>query len=471
VVITSGPTSHPALGDLDAELYRIGDDVGDRYACDWSGENPHRPALVFLPRSTADVARIVAACLRAGQPLVVQGGMTGLSGGATPQPGEWSLSTERLNRIDELDIDSRTITVGAGTPLQRIQQAAEEAGLTFPLDLGARGSCVAGGIVSTNAGGNQVVQHGMARALVLGLEAVLADGTVLSCDNKLLKNNAGFDLKQLFIGTEGTLGIVTRVTLRLFARKAARPTALCALPDFRRVIALLHHLERTLPVLSAFEVLWNDYYRAAVDATASRDPFDAEHAYYVLVETEAADDRAGIEGLESALAGAIEADVLPDATVAQNEREASVFWRIRDGVSELIPRMSPVATFDVGVPIPQMERFVADTRRALEAAVPDCRALVFGHIADGNLHLLVGAGSKAHLQAVYDTVYRVVQQASGTITAEHGIGVTKRDWLHLCRNDAEIALMRRLKATLDPTGILNPGRVIDSGANSTRTAG
>ena len=460
MVSRAGDTAHALLAGFEPDLYIAGDDVGERYACDWSGDNPHRPAVVFRPRDSADVSRVLKACHAAGQPIVVQGGLSGLSGGATPQPGEYSLSTERLNRIDELDTESKTITVGAGTPLQTIQEAADAAGLVFPLDLGARGSCNAGGIVSTNAGGNQVVQHGMARALVLGLEAVLADGTVISNDNKLLKNNAGFDLKQLFIGTEGTLGVVTRVTFRLFAKKPSRPTALCALPRFDDVVALLHALERALPVISAFEVMWSDYYRASVSATQSRDPFDEDHGYYVLVETEGADERVGIDGLESALAGAAEAGLLPDACVAQSAREAAAFWAIRDGVSELIPVMSPVATFDVGIPIPRMARFVADTHAALDQAFDGCTALVFGHIADGNLHLLVSTGAKEDLRGIYDTVYAIVRDAHGTITAEHGIGATKKEWLHYSRGEAEIDLMRTLKAALDPRGILNPGRVI-----------
>jgi FAD/FMN-containing dehydrogenase len=456
-------SSDPALAvlaDLPEHLYVTGADVGARYDCDWSGEKPHRPGLVFRPRSTQDVSLILRACHAVRQPLVVQGGLTGLSGGATPQRGEWGLSTEFLDAIHELDRDSKTITVGAGTPLQRIQESAEAAGLVFPLDLGARGSCVAGGIVSTNAGGNQVVQHGMARALVLGLEAVLADGTVINNDNKLLKNNAGFDLKQLFIGTEGTLGVVTRVTFRLFPRKAGRPTALCAVSAFEQAVALLHHVELNLPVLSAFEVMWADYYQAAIAATAARDPFDMAHGYYIITETESVDQLAGMEALESALATAIEQGIVADATIAQSVREAEAFWTIRDGASELIPLMQPVATFDVGIPIPRMERFVEDARAALSEAFAACTVLVFGHIADGNLHLLVSTGREEDVHGIYDTVYGIVQGAGGTITAEHGVGATKKDWLHLCRDEAQIALMRQLKAALDPRGILNPGRVV-----------
>lgn len=448
------------LATFDPTLYRAGDDVGHAYACDWSGDDPHRPAVVLRPRTVADVSAMLRACHAADQPLAIQGGRTGLSGGATPRPGEWVLSTERLTGIAELDTDSKTITVGAGVTLQRIQEAADEAGLAFPLDLGARGSCVAGGLVATNAGGNQVIQRGMARALVLGLEAVLADGTVIASHNKLLKNNAGFDLKQLFIGSEGALGVVTQVTFRLFGKMAGRPAALCAAHAFDDVIALLHHVETRLGAVSAFEVMWADYYRAAVKAAGQKDPLGGDGAYYVLIETEGSEEARAREALEAALMSALEDGRIADAVVAQSGPQAATFWAIRDGVAELIPEMAPVNTFDVGVPIPAMEAFVAATRDALAAAFERCRALVFGHIADGNLHLLVSTGDAADKQAIYETVYTVVGRFGGTVTAEHGVGVNKKRWLGLCRTAQEIALMRTLKNALDPKGILNPGRVI-----------
>ena len=278
--------------------------------------------------------------------------MTGLSGGATPQAGEVAISMERMSGIEEIDTASSTATVLAGTPLQVVQQAAAEAGYLFPLDLGARGSCTIGGNIATNAGGNQVIRFGMMRNLVLGLEAVLADGTVVTSLNKMLKNNAGYDLKQLFIGTEGTLGIVTRAVLRLFPKLPSKSTALCALRSFDDAVALLHALQARLGgALSAFEAMWAPYFHYVVERIdAARSPFDDRHALYVLIELEGTDHARRPRGSDGGTRGRARIPaIIVDAAVAQSEREARAFWAIRDGIGEVTPTLQPLCAFDVSL--------------------------------------------------------------------------------------------------------------------------
>jgi FAD/FMN-containing dehydrogenase len=451
---------NPLLSTLSPDLVLSGADVGKRYSVDWSAEYAHTPEVVLRPRNTEDVSSILKACHAAGQSIVVQGGMTGLAGGATPQPGEWALSLERMNEVVEIDPAAMTITVGAGTPLEVIQNVAEEAGLRFPLDFGARGSCLAGGVVATNAGGNQVIEFGMARALVLGLTAVLADGTVIPADNKLLKNNSGFDVKQLFIGSEGALGVVTEVTFRVFPKKAGRQTALCALASFDDVITLLQKMGRALDSISSFEVMWSDYYQESLRATGSSDPLGGEHQFYVLVETEGANEETVAETFQSALFAVMEDGLLEDAALAQSRAEEEAFWTIRDGIAELLPDFNPPVTVDVGIPITMMDRFANDVREELKTAKPDCRLLVFGHIGDGNLHMVASTGRSEDKKEIYELIYRKTRDMKGAITAEHGVGMLKKEWLSYSRSDAEIGLMRSLKLLLDSKGILNPGRVI-----------
>ncbi len=414
------------------------------------------------PTSTEEVAAILTACNGAGQPVVVQGGLTGLAGGATPRANEIALSLERLSGIEEIDTESMTATVLAGTPLQHVQEAAAEAGCLFPLDLGARGSCTIGGNIATNAGGNQVIRFGMMRNLVLGLEAVLADGTVVSSMNRMLKNNAGYDLKQLFIGTEGTLGVVTRAVLRLYPRFASRTTALCAASGFGDAIALLHRLDAGLAgTLSAFEAMWSGYFDHVVEHVESvRSPFDVKHTIYLLVESEGADAEGDRERLENALAGALEDGIIADAAIAQSEREADSFWAIRDGIAEITPGLMPMLAFDVSMPISEMPSFLERVDAELGAGFDGVTNLVFGHIGDNNLHLAVTTGRESDFDALCDIVYGATGAHKGSVSAEHGVGMHKRRYLHLSRTQGELALMRRLKGALDPKGILNPLRVL-----------
>lgn len=443
---------------LDKRAVLSGEAIEARYHVDWSGEYACPPALVLRPKDSEAVSKALAYCNEHRLSVVMQGGLTGLSGGATPNEGEVSLSLERLNGITELDAEGMTMTVKAGTPLQVIQKAATDAGLRFPLDLGARGSCQIGGNVSTNAGGNQVIRFGSTRALVLGLEAVLADGTVMRSMNKMLKNSAGYDLKQLFIGSEGTLGVVTEVVLRLFPTSKNRQTAMCALPDFESTAAFLQAVQGELASITSFEVMWQSYVDKICEVTPqARQPFDTTHPLYVLLEAEGCSE----EQFQQALFEQMEAGLVTDVVMANSGKDVSDFWTIRDGVADLMGSLKGFATFDVGLPISKMKDFIAATDEALNSRFPTIQNLPLGHIADGNLHFITWTGDAADVKGIYDTVYGVVGQFGGTVTAEHGIGVSKREYLPLCRTDTEIELMKLFKRTLDPNSILNPGRVFN----------
>ncbi|MEM6575390.1 MAG: FAD-binding oxidoreductase [Pseudomonadota bacterium] len=455
-------TSSAVLESLDPAIYLTGDAVGEAYACDWTRANPVLPAVVFRPKTTQQVSEILAACHANDQPIVIQGGRTGLAGGATPRAGEHSLSLELMNQLIEFDRDGMTITVGAGMPLQVIQDTAAAEGLEFSMDLGARGSCQAGGIVSTNAGGNQVIQHGMTRSLILGLTAVLADGTIIEADNKLLKNNAGYDLKQLFIGTEGTLGVVTQVTFRLNPSKPASASALCACADFPAVIKLLRHCGQTLPVVSAFEVMWRGYFDVAVEATGKPNPLSETAPFSVLIQTEGSNDSSLSDDLERCFEQALERELVTDGVLASSLADSQRLWELRDAIGDIMPTMEHLAVFDVGIPLAAMDRVASAIERDLGQELDGCRTLLFGHIGDGNLHVVASTGRAEDKATIEAIVYRHTASANGSVSAEHGIGTLKKRWLPQSRSPAEIALMKSLKQAMDPKNILNPGRVVDS---------
>jgi FAD/FMN-containing dehydrogenase len=355
------------------------------------------------------------------------------------------------------------MTVQAGVTLQAAQERADAEGLLLALDLGARGSCTIGGNVATNAGGNHVIRYGMTRAQVLGLEAVLADGTVITDLGKMLKNNAGYDLKQLFIGSEGTLGVVTRVVLRLWPRPRGEATALVACAGFGKVVELLAEAQRRLGGdLAAFEVMWPEFYEIVTTPPAkSSPPLDHGYPVYALLEALGAspeEDHARFEGF---LAAALESELIEDAAIATSRPERRALWALRDSVDQLA-RLGPIYTFDVSLPISTMEGYVAEVRERVAREWPDPKCVVFGHLGDGNLHVIVGVGQSgpAIRTRVEHAVYDPLRERRGSVSAEHGIGIEKRPWLPWSRGPAEIALMRRLKAALDPKGILNPGKVL-----------
>jgi len=420
------------------------------------------PRAVLRPRSTTEISRILAICHEASQPVVAWGGKTGLVEGANAD-GAFALSLERMSRIEEVDPAGGTMTVEAGCILQTIQETADAHGLFFPLDLGARGSATIGGNISTNAGGNRVIRYGMTREMVLGLEAVLADGTVVSSLNRLLKNNAGYDLKQLFIGTEGTLGVVTRAVLRLRPKPGSTAVALAAVDSFSALPRLLRHVERGLSGgLSAFEVMWEDFYRLVTTPPArGRAPIAYAHPYYVLIEQLGSDEASDVALFERVLGAALEDDIIADAVVAKSQAERSAIWSLRDDVAQCM-RNAPIFTFDVSLPIVEMENYVADVRgRLLKRWNETTSLMVFGHLGDCNLHLIIGVGDGKPdtRHAIEEIVYGALEGRSGSVSAEHGIGLEKRAYLPLSRSENEIALMRQLKRALDPRNILNPGKV------------
>lgn len=432
------------------------DAVEPRYLDDETNGGAGRPAGMVRPANTAELSAVLACCHRAGQPVVVQGGRTGMARGGVPQMGELILSLERLSAIEAIDPDTGLMTVGAGCVLQVAQNAAMESGWRLTVDIGARGSCTIGGMIATNAGGTQVLRHGMMRDQVLGLEAVLADGTILSSMQGMLKNNSGYDLKQLFIGSEGTLGVVTRALLRLRPRALGQQTALCAVSDYPAALRLLARLEKAMPAqLSAYELMWGEFFEAACGGLRQASPFDCAHALIVLVETEAAEDAA----LSAALANSFEDGTLIDALVARSERDRQSFWQYRDAIGEITRAMPIVEPFDVSAPLPAIGGLVDTVRARLAAEVVGSRPVFFGHIADGNLHIAVELSHEDQRPVIEAIVYDAVRAVGGSVSAEHGIGLLKRAWLGHSRSAEEIALMRRIRAAMDPREILNRGRI------------
>ncbi len=439
----------------------LGADVRARAAGIWSPEPIEADAIV-RPRNTDAIAAILALCHEYDQPVVPHGGLTGLVDGAKTRPGDLVLSTERMTAIEAIDPAGRTLTAQAGATLQSVQEAADAEQLQFALDLGARGSCTVGGNLATNAGGNRVIRYGMARDQVLGLEVVLADGTVLSSMNHMIKNNAALDLKQLFIGSEGVLGVITRAVLRLREKPGSRCTALVATERLDDVIRLLKHTDARLGgTLSAFEVMWQAFYRLVTNARAGNTaPLDRDHAYYVLIESLGGGAEGDQAHFEAVLAQALEAGMITDAVVAGSGREREAIWRLRDDVEQTYQEGPPI-TFDVSLRLADMEGYVDEVQRNIDAAFPVNHTWVFGHLGDGNLHIVVAVGDEtpATRQRLEQAVYGPLEPLGGSVSAEHGIGLEKKPWLHLSRTPQELDTMRRLKAALDPKGILNPGKV------------
>ena len=426
------------------------------YFTDWRRQYSAPAECVVRPGSTDEVSRVVALCAREGVAIVPQGGNTGLVGGSVPTGTrrEIVVSLGRMNRIRDLDALNDTLTVEAGCVLAAVQHAAEEAGRFFPLSLAAEGSCQIGGNLSTNAGGVNVLRYGNAREQVLGLEVVLPDGRVWDGLRALRKDNTGYDLKQLFLGAEGTLGVITAAVLRLYPLPTARATAWIAVRSPQEAVELLASLRGRLgDRLSAFELVSRTCLEAVLEhVPGSRDPLPQPHAWYVLADF---GDSGPTEALRTLVESALEKN---DAVLAQSEEQSRQLWRIRESIPEA---QFTNVKHDVSVAVSRTPEFIARAGRALQAAFPRARPYVFGHVGDGNLHYNIGPEDLvAQREAVSAIVYRTIDELGGSISAEHGLGQLKREAIRAHKQGVELELMRALKRTLDPAGLMNPGKVI-----------
>jgi len=421
------------------------------YETDWTGRFTGRARAVVRPADTAEVTAVVRACAEAGVALCIQGGNTGLVGASVPSDDSVLLSTARLRAVEEVDELSGQVTVGAGATLAAVQQHVRQHGFDVGVDFAARESCTIGGMVATNAGGERVLRYGTMRAQLLGVEAVLADGTIVSRLTGLPKDNTGYDVVSLLAGSEGTLGVLTRLRLRLVPLLAERVVALVALADTSAAVQLVRALRDRLASLEAAELFYADGLALVREQTGMGAPFADEHAAYVLVECAAHADPT-----DELLAALEEAPDVIDATVASDARGRHALWAYRESHTESINAAGVPVKLDVAVPLPLLAETVAALPAAITGASPNARTILFGHVNEGNLHVNV-LDAVDDAEAVSDAVLKVVASYGGSISAEHGVGRAKRAWLHLSRSPEEIAMMRSIKAALDPKGLLNPG--------------
>jgi FAD/FMN-containing dehydrogenase len=432
----------------------------------WTGST----RLVALPDNVGDIAGVVKMCQHSNIPIVPQGGNTGLVGGNTPTGNEIVVSLSRLNRIRDIDSAGFTMTVDAGCILADIQEKANDANRLFPLSLAAEGSCQIGGNLSTNAGGVHVLRYGSARDLVLGLEVVLPNGEIWDGLRKLRKDNTGYDLKHLFMGAEGTLGIITGAVLKLFPKPRQKAVAFVGLHDIDSVLDLFTLAQENHgEVLNAFELIP----RIAVDFVTTHlpdgsDPLAEQHTWYALIELATADDSGVlISVLENLLAKAVDLGLVSDGVIAQSEAQAASIWRLREEISEIQKREGGSIKHDISVPVQVIPAFIKQACHAVEQAIPGVRPVPFGHIGDGNIHFNliqpVGADTQQFLEqreSVNDIIHDIVASYEGSFSAEHGIGRSKVDEMRRYKSPLELDMMATIKRSLDPNNIMNPGRIL-----------
>ncbi|WP_421811381.1 FAD-binding oxidoreductase [Flagellimonas sp.] len=451
---------------IGAEKILAGSELKNRFCHIWEMEKPLLAKAVFFPTNTTDISDILTICHKYNQPIVTHGGLTNLVGSTTTSKDEVVIAMERMNQIEEIDPSSRTLTLQAGVILENIHLAVEKNNLLFPMTFGAKGSAQIGGVISTNAGGLRVFKYGMTRNLILGLEVVLADGTIISSMKKIIKDNSGYDLKQLFIGSEGTLGIVTRAVLRLQEKPRSRNSAFVAINDYENVVAFLKFMDLELGgILSGYELIWEVNFKEMTSSSTNiPKPLPYGYKYYVLLETLGNNHIRDQNLLEELLGEALAQDMINDATFAQSAQHLEFFWKIREDVDVLVDKCNHVQNFDISLPLKDIGNYVDQVFAALDKLHEVEVYFAHGHVADGNIHFLVGKtdNSVELTKKVNDIVYNPLKHLNGSVSAEHGIGVHKKEYLELCRSAEEIELMRLLKTSLDPKGILNRGKIIDT---------
>lgn len=416
------------------------------------------------PASTEALSKLLALCNELRQPVIVEGGRTNLVSSTLANEQTLLISLERLNTVSQPDPQAMVIEVGAGAIIEHIQDVCANAQLRFGLDFGARGSATIGGALSTNAGGFQALRYGVARDQVLGLECVLADGTVLSHLTSYTKDNTGYDLKHLFIGSEGTLGVITKVMVKLHPRPTSSNTALLAFDSFAHVIDALSALRRALNgTLSTFELMWQEFFEFNVaDLLQGRAPLTMGHPYYALCEVEGFAPEIDGDTFQNLINTLFEKGVVVDAVIANSERQRTELWRIREEFEGEIQAFTAMVDFDVSLPLHRIEAFADDVRASLARHFPENLGLhVLAHLGDGNVHVTTGLPTTQRKDELKRCVYEIIASLGGSISAEHGVGLAKKDYLHYSRSPGELATMRTLKAALDPRNILNPGKVID----------
>lgn len=439
-----------------------GHELSSRYSHIWRMSESLVAKAVLLPENTQEVSTSMKICNLHSQSVVVHGGLTNLVGGTRTNINDIVISLEKMNEIIEVDTFSRTVTVEAGVILESLHQELKKVDLLFPLTFGAKGSAQIGGIISSNAGGLRVVRYGMTRNLVLGLEAVLADGTIVSSLKKIIKDNSAYDLKQLFIGSEGTLGIITKAVLKLEEEPTSRCSAFAATNDYAKVVAFLKHVDRGLAgLMSGFELIWKNTYTCMTAPDHVKQPLPTGYEYYILIESLGADQISDQESLEKLLEVAIEKGLVIDAVLAQTQSDLDWFWKIREDVHVIKSSCTYDQHFDISLPIESIGEYVMSTLFILRKLSFVNTVYTFGHIADGNIHFIVDRTSiiKSHINQINEIIYKPLEDLGGSVSAEHGIGVDKKAYLKYSRSEVEINLMKLLKKTLDPNDILNMGKI------------
>ena len=449
---------------LDNSSVLVGESLKSRFFHIWKTDIQLESLCLLLPRTTDEVSSIVKICNDNNQEIIIHGGLTNLVGSTISNKTQVVISLEKMNKVIEVDESAKTITCESGVIIEDIINTVKDKNLLLPLNFGARGSAQIGGAVSTNAGGLRVFKYGMTRNLVMGIEAVLPDGTIISSLKKLMKDNSGYDLKQLFIGSEGTLGIVTKVVLRLYRLPKTRYTSLAVSNNYQDVLNLLKIMEDKISSnLTGFELLWNNTYKQMVsDETHYNKYLPVNYKYYVFIEYMGGDFENDYNLFESIILECIDKGVIDDAVIGKDDKEQVNIWGIREDVSVLADERKFDQHFDISIPVPLIGEIIDKISKELK----DCEGVKtifpFGHVADGNIHFIIGKDSDDDdlKSKINDIIYNNTQQVNGSISAEHGIGIDKKKYLIKSRSEDEIELMRLLKKSIDPKNILNPGRVI-----------